>query len=135
METYLAVDIGASSGRTFWAGWRRAGSVWRKSTASKIRSSGKTAVSAGTWSAWPGRSCGAWSAAGSWGKIPSTMGIDTWAVDYVLLDERGQPLGDTVAYRDSRTQGMDKLVEQRVPFQELYRRTGIQKQDFNTSTS
>ena len=44
------------------------------------------------------------------GKIPATMGIDTWGVDYVLLDEKNQILGDTVGYRDSRTNGMDEKV-------------------------
>lgn len=66
------------------------------------------------------------------GKIPVSMGIDTWGVDYVLLDQAGQVLGDTVAYRDSRTQGMDAKLEQTMPFTELYRRTGIAKQPFNT---
>lgn len=66
------------------------------------------------------------------GKIPASMGIDTWGVDYVLLDGDGQVLGDTVAYRDGRTQGMDTRLEQVMPFAELYRRTGIAKQPFNT---
>lgn len=66
------------------------------------------------------------------GKIPVSMGIDTWGVDYVLLDQAGQVLGDTVAYRDSRTQGMDAKLELTMPFTELYRRTGIAKQPFNT---
>ena len=66
------------------------------------------------------------------GKIPVSMGIDTWGVDYVLLDQAEQVLGDTVAYRDSRTQGMDAKLEQTMPFTELYRRTGIAKQPFNT---
>lgn len=66
------------------------------------------------------------------GKIPATVGIDTWAVDYVLLDQKGQRIGDGVAYRDSRTEGMDKIVEELVPPEELYARTGIQKQPFNT---
>ena len=66
------------------------------------------------------------------GKIPSTVGIDTWAVDYVLLDRDGNQVGDAVAYRDSRTEGMDKLVNDRIPPKELYARTGIQKQIFNT---
>ena len=65
-------------------------------------------------------------------KIPSTVGIDTWAVDYVLLDGNGKQVGDAVAYRDSRTEGMDKLVNSRIPPEELYNRTGIQKQIFNT---
>lgn len=66
------------------------------------------------------------------GKIPQTMGIDTWAVDFLLLDERGEPVCDAVAYRDKRTQGMDAAAEKRLPFAELYARTGIQKQPFNT---
>lgn len=63
------------------------------------------------------------------------MGIDTWGVDYVLLDQAGQVLGDTVAYRDSRTQGMDAKLEQTMPFTELYRRTGIAKQPSTPYTS
>lgn len=66
------------------------------------------------------------------GKIPSSMGIDTWAVDYVLLDSDDQFLGKTVGYRDKRTEGMDKKVYEIIGEDELYRRTGIQKQVFNT---
>ena len=66
------------------------------------------------------------------GKIPATMGIDTWAVDYVLLDGDGKQIGDTVAYRDRRTIGMDEEMEGIIPAAELYARTGIQKQIFNT---
>lgn len=66
------------------------------------------------------------------GKIPQTMGIDTWAVDFVLLDAAGNPVGDAVAYRDRRTQGMDREAEKKLPFAQLYARTGIQKQPFNT---
>ena len=60
------------------------------------------------------------------------MGIDTWAVDFVLLDEMGRVLGNTVGYRDKRTEGMDRLAYEILPEKELYRRTGIQKQIFNT---
>lgn len=66
------------------------------------------------------------------GKIPKTMGIDTWAVDFVLLDGNGRVLGDTVGYRDSRTEGMDVLVDRQIRPDQLYARTGIQKQIFNT---
>ncbi len=66
------------------------------------------------------------------GKVPSSMGIDTWAVDFVLLDDKNQILGDTVAYRDGRTQGMDEKVAEKISIQDLYGRTGIQKQVFNT---
>ena len=66
------------------------------------------------------------------GKIPATVGIDTWAVDYVLLDGDGNQIGDAVAYRDGRTEDMDKVVEGIIPPTELYAKTGIQKQIFNT---
>lgn len=66
------------------------------------------------------------------GKIPVSMGIDTWAVDYVLLDENDKVLGNTYGYRDSRTDGMDEEVYKIIPEKELYARTGIQKQMFNT---
>lgn len=65
-------------------------------------------------------------------QIPVSMSIDTWAVDYVLLDEKDQILGDTYGYRDSRTTGMDEKVYERIPEADLYHKTGIQKQIFNT---
>lgn len=66
------------------------------------------------------------------GKIPVSMAIDTWGVDYVLLDKDDRILGDTVGYRDSRTEGMDEKVYEVIPQDKLYARTGIQKQIFNT---
>ncbi len=66
------------------------------------------------------------------GRIPAAMGIDTWGVDFVLLDEKGRVLGDAVAYRDSRTAGMDSTAAALISPEELYARTGIQKQIFNT---
>lgn len=66
------------------------------------------------------------------GKIPSYLGIDTWAVDYVLLDESDQLCCDSVAYRDPRTNGMDEKVSKIISPEELYTKTGIQKQIFNT---
>lgn len=66
------------------------------------------------------------------GKIPSYMGIDTWGVDFLLLDKDDRVLGDAVGYRDGRTTGMDQKVYEIVPESELYARTGIQKQIYNT---
>ncbi len=66
------------------------------------------------------------------GKIPVSMGIDTWGVDYVLLDKDDKILGETVGYRDSRTNGMDEKVYEKISLEDLYARTGIQKQLFNT---
>nr|WP_033167457.1 rhamnulokinase [Clostridium sp. KNHs205] len=66
------------------------------------------------------------------GKIPVSMGVDTWGVDFVLLDSEDKVLGPTVGYRDKRTAGMDEEVYKVIKEEELYHRTGIQKQIFNT---
>lgn len=65
-------------------------------------------------------------------KIPSTIAIDTWGVDYVLLDAEGQEILPAVSYRDGRTEAAAVAVGQILPQTELYARTGIQKQNFNT---
>ncbi len=62
------------------------------------------------------------------GIIPESIGIDTWGVDFVLVDKNGERIGKAVSYRDSRTDN----VELSVSDSELYSRTGIQKQKFNT---
>lgn len=69
---------------------------------------------------------------GELGKIPVSVGIDTWAVDFVLLDQNDERIGDAVAYRDERTKNMDEKVYELIAEKELYGRTGIQKQIFNT---
>lgn len=65
-------------------------------------------------------------------KIPVSVGVDTWGVDFVLLDGNGQRIGNAVAYRDSRTKEMDEEVYKIIPEDDLYARTGIQKAIFNT---
>lgn len=65
-------------------------------------------------------------------RIPASVGIDTWGVDFVLLDAHGNVLGNTVAYRDGRTKGMDEEVYKVISESELYGRNGIQKQLFNS---
>lgn len=62
------------------------------------------------------------------GKIPASVGVDTWGVDYMLLDGAGKPLGPMAAYRDKRTE----KVLSRIPDDWLFARTGIAKQPFNT---
>nr|WP_296439638.1 rhamnulokinase [uncultured Acetatifactor sp.] len=69
---------------------------------------------------------------GELGKIPVSVGVDTWGVDFVLLDESGERIGNAVAYRDGRTKGMDEEVYKIISEDELYARTGIQKAIFNT---
>ena len=66
------------------------------------------------------------------GIVPASVGVDTWGVDFVLLDANGRMIGDAVAYRDHRTDGMMEGFFKRMPRAEIYRRTGIQFQQFNT---
>jgi len=66
------------------------------------------------------------------GKIPATIAIDTWGVDYVLLDENKQEIMPVVSYRDSRTEQGALAVSKILPQNVLYSKTGIQKQNYNT---
>jgi rhamnulokinase len=60
------------------------------------------------------------------------VGVDTWGVDYALLDERGRVLGLPFHYRDDRTDGMIERAFERVPAEDLYASTGIQTMPINT---
>ncbi|MBQ1037167.1 rhamnulokinase family protein [Micromonospora sp. C81] len=60
------------------------------------------------------------------------IGIDTWAVDYGLLDATGALLGNPVHYRDERTDGVDDRVAQQLGPERLYATTGLQHLPFNT---
>ena len=66
------------------------------------------------------------------GKIPVSMGIDTWGVDYALLDKDDKLIGNVVSYRDDRTVAVMPEVYSIVSKKELYERTGIKEQVFNT---
>ncbi len=64
--------------------------------------------------------------------IPQSIGVDTWGVDFVLLDETQEMVGEAVAYRDNRTKDIDKKVYEVISEPDLYYRNGIQKLPFNT---
>ena len=133
MRYFLAIDIGASSGRHILGhvedGKIRLEEVYRF-TNGQIRAGGHDcwdldrlveSVKAGIDAALA--------------KCPAieSLGIDTWGVDFVLLDEQGARCSDAVAYRDARTVGADAEIEREVmSFAELYSRTGIQKAAYNT---
>lgn len=132
VKTYLAVDIGASSGRHI-IGRLEQGKIVTEEVYrfenNLVRKNGRLC--------WDLEQLfrevvNGLAACRGKGILPDVMGIDTWAVDFVLLDRQGNLLGDTVAYRDDRTRGMDALVEQVLSPKELYGVTGIQKQSFNT---
>lgn len=129
---YLAIDIGASSGRHILGHLENGRMVLEEIHRFDNRQVHKNGHDC--WDIdhlWQGILDGL-KACKALGKIPATVGIDTWAVDFVLLDQNGRMVGDAVAYRDSRTEGADQLVEAKIGAADLYARTGIQKQNFNT---
>ena len=132
MKYYLAVDIGASSGRLI-LGHREDGRMILE----EIHRFGNGMVRKQGHLVWDVDQLFAEIITGmkkcaELGKIPESIGVDTWAVDFVLLDAKDQRLGDAVGYRDHRTQGMNQSVYEVIDEEELYLRTGIQKQPFNT---
>ena len=66
-------------------------------------------------------------------KLPiKSLAIDTWGVDYALLDKDGNIIGNPINYRDDRTIGTIDEVGRIVPLKEIYASTGIQFMNFNT---
>ncbi len=66
------------------------------------------------------------------GKIPQKVAIDTWGVDYVLLDKDKRVIEPVYAYRDSRTDGIPEKVDAVISRKDLFARIGIQSINFNT---
>src|SRR3972149_2748441 len=63
---------------------------------------------------------------------PASIGVDTWGVDFALLDRQGELLGDPFHYRDGRTNGVMEEAFKRAPREEIFERTGVQFMQFNT---
>ena len=131
MRYYLAIDIGASSGRHI-VGWLEKGVL--KTEEVYRFPNGVTELDGHlTWdidALTEHVRTGVDKALERFGKIES-LSVDTWGVDYVLLkgEEEVRPC---YAYRDSRTEAVIPLVHEKMAFFELYRHTGIQFQPFNT---
>ena len=131
MKYYLAIDIGASSGRHI-VGWQENGEI---KTNEVYRFPNGVQEENGHL-AWDVQALfsnvimGIKEAFRLYPKI-ECLSIDTWGVDYVLLkgDEEVYPV---YAYRDNRTETIISQIHEKVPFNELYRHTGCQFQPFNT---
>lgn len=131
MKHCLAIDIGASSGRHI-VGWREDGAL-RTKEVYRFPNGVREENGHLTWDLdrlLREVRAGIDAARGRFGSIES-LSIDTWGVDYVLLRGDREVL-PAYAYRDSRTEAVIPAVHQRMPFSELYRRTGCQFQPFNS---
>ena len=131
LKQYLAIDIGASSGRHI-VGWTENGEI---KTEEVYRFANGVTEQDGhlTWdidALTAHVKAGVEKAKARFGEIES-LSVDTWGVDYVLMrgDEELRPC---YAYRDSRTEAVIPQVHEKISFSRLYRHTGIQFQPFNT---
>ena len=131
MEYVLAIDIGASSGRHI-IGWMENSEI-RTEEIYRFPNGITELDGCLTWDIQTLLSHVKAGIDAALGKYPSlkSLSIDTWAVDYVLMNGEA-PVLPCHAYRDSRTAPVIEKVHEKIPFPELYRRTGIQFQPFNT---
>ena len=131
MRYYLAIDIGASSGRHI-VGWQENGEI-KTNEVYRFPNGVKEENGHLVWDVrklFSNVVMGIMEAFKAYPEIES-LSIDTWGVDYVLLkgDDEVYPV---YAYRDSRTEAVIPQVHDRIPFPELYTHTGCQFQPFNT---
>ncbi len=132
MKNYLAIDIGASSGRHI-LGTVKDGQICLE----EIYRFDNGQVFKNGHDCWDVEKLVSSVKAGIDEAIAKyeieSIGIDTWGVDFVLLDEKGELCSDAVAYRDRRTENADVEIEAQVlSFKDLYSRTGIQKASYNS---
>jgi rhamnulokinase len=129
LARYLAVDLGAQSGRVVageWDGEKIVLAELNRFTNGPVEIGDHIHTDIDR--LWSGIRKGLKTA----GAAPAGIGVDTWGVDYGLLDVHGDLLGPPYHYRDSRTNGiMEKLFEV-VPRDEVFRQTGIQFMQLNT---
>lgn len=138
MKYYMAIDIGASSGRHI-LGWLDNGVI---KTEEIYRFSNGPIEGI---SAFDNKKHWFWDVNRLYGeiinglkkakelnKIPLSVGVDTWGVDYALLDENDNLIDKVFCYRDWRTEEASKKVHEIIPFKELFSRTGIEFDYFNT---
>ena len=132
-RVYLAVDLGAESGRVMAAVFAN-GKITLEEMA-RVRTGGVLLPDGWHWDLlriYADIRTGITSAVAAHGDAVVSVAVDTWGVDYGLLDEGGHLLGLPWMYRDARTDGMMEVAAQTVKAEDLYRRTGLQPMFFNT---
>jgi rhamnulokinase len=132
-KVYLAVDLGAGSGRVLAGEFD--GKKIELQELNRFENTPVELPSGWHWnivSLYQNILEGLTKAADIYGDRVVSIGIDTWGVDYGLFDKRGRLLGLPYQYRDSRTDGMIELAEQKVSKKVIYEKTGIQFMFFNT---
>jgi rhamnulokinase len=133
---YVAVDLGAGSGRVFTGALGHGG--LQLDEVSRFRYPARQLDGHLRWDFSAIREeigaglCAAAARARESGRTLTSLGVDSWGVDYGLVTREGRLLEDPISYRDARTEGVMSRVFDRVPRQEIFARTGIQFLSFNT---
>lgn len=133
ITNFLAIDLGASSGRVMLARWD--GQVFALEEIHRFANGPLELNDHMHWDVqrlWQEVKVGLAKYATRYNAPLAGIGIDTWGVDFGLLDSAGQLIHNPYHYRDWRTIGMAELVHERAPAERIYARTGIQFLQFNT---
>ena len=130
---YLAIDLGAESGRVIAGIWN--GKKLRLEEIHRFPNRPVQLADTLRWDVlriWSEVQVGLTVAANKHGKSIVSVGADAWGVDYVLLDRRGEMLGQPFHYRDARTNGVMEKTFRQVPRSEIFAQTGLQFMQLNT---
>ena len=132
MKRFLAVDLGATSGRTVLAAFDG-----QKMEMTELTRFKNPMIPMGGHLFWD--IAGLYNEilmslrkASSMGIVPDSIGIDTWGCDFAFFGKDGQLLGMPHCYRDSHTEGAQQKFFERMSAEEVYAKTGIQFMDFNS---
>lgn len=132
-RVYLAIDLGAESGRVMAGLWN--GKRLRLEEVHRFSNGPVHLAGSLRWDIlrlWAEIQHGLGLAARRYGKSIVSVGADTWGVDFVLLNRHGEMLGQPYHYRDSRTDGLMESAFKKVPRKEIFRQTGLQFMQLNT---
>ena len=130
---FLAVDLGASSGRLMDCRWD--GQRFSLEEMHRFSNGGVHFGSGLHWDVlriWAEIQSGLMKYRVARNESPAGIGVDTWGVDCCLLDERDRLLGNPYHYRDRRTRGVPAALQSRVSGHEMFRVTGAQSTEHNT---
>ncbi len=130
---FLAIDLGASGGRVMLGRWD--GAAFALEELHRFHNGPVEVMGRLHWDhlrLWSEIKTGLARYAAANTEPLASIGVDTWGVDYALLDRSGRLLGNPYHYRDSGTQGMLKAAFARVPRAQIYEITGIQFMEINT---
>jgi rhamnulokinase len=132
--SFVAVDLGASSGRVMDCRWD--GARFELQELHRFANAGVRVGDSLHWDAlriWSEIQAGLMKYRAVGNEVPAGIGVDAWGVDFAMLDERDRLIGNPYHYRDARTKGMPEKSSSAMSGRELFRATGVQTMEINTA--